>query len=140
LAALENQSNTLLKSQIQNTTATVMQQYYNIVRQEAYLTTIQKSIEASQERLNFVKTKQSIGVANEADFLQSNLDLNALLQAKQNQLVIIDQAKEDLLNTLVLPASTKINIADSIVVDGSLTLKYKIKAYKIQVFKVLNNK
>ena len=131
LAALENQSNTLLKSQIQNTTATVMQQYYNIVRQEAYLTTIQKSIEASQERLNFVKTKQSIGVANEADFLQSNLDLNALLQAKQNQLVIIDQAKEDLLNTLVLPASTKINIADSIVVDGSLILK-DIEAKSIQ--------
>jgi outer membrane protein TolC len=112
---LENQSNSFLQTQIQNTTATVMQQYYNIVRQQAYLTTIEKSIEASQQRLDIVKAKQKIGVANEADLLQSNLDLNALLQAKQNQLLVIDQAKDDLLNTII--------ISDSILVDGKLNYK-----------------
>lgn len=123
LAALENQSTSLLNAQIQNTTATVMQQYYNIVRQQAYLTTIQKSIDASAERLNIIKAKQKIGVANEADLLQSSLDLNALEQAKQNQLLVIDQAKQDLLNTLVLPANTQITIADSINIDTDLLLK-----------------
>jgi len=121
LAALENQSNSLLQTQIQNTTATVMQQYYNIVRQQAYLATIEKSIEASQQRLTIVKAKQQVGVANEADFLQSNLDLNALLQAKQNQLLVIDQAKSDLLNTLVMPANATITISDSIFVDSTLS-------------------
>jgi outer membrane protein TolC len=120
---LENQSNSFLQTQIQNTTATVMQQYYNIVRQQAYLTTIEKSIEASQQRLDIVKAKQKIGVANEADLLQSNLDLNALLQAKQNQLLVIDQAKDDLLNTMVMPAGTAIIISDSILVDGKLNYK-----------------
>jgi len=72
LAMLENQTNSFLQTQIQNTTATVMQQYYNIVRQQAYLTTIEKSIEASQQRLDIVKAKQKVGVANEADLLQSN--------------------------------------------------------------------
>jgi outer membrane protein TolC len=123
LAALENQSNSFLQTQIQNTTATVMQQYFNIVRQQAYLTTIEKSIEASQERLEIVKAKQKVGVANEAELLQTNLDLNALIQAKQNQLLVIDQAKEDLLNTMVMPANTKLTITDSIFVDGSLNLK-----------------
>ena len=123
LAALENQSNSFLQTQIQNTTATVMQQYFNIVRQQAYLTTIEKSIEASQERLDIVKAKQKVGVANEAELLQTNLDLNALIQAKQNQLLVIDQAKEDLLNTMVMPANTKLTITDSIFVDGSLNLK-----------------
>lgn len=123
LAAIENQTNSLLQTQIQNTTATVMQQYYNIVRQQAYLTTIEKSIEASQQRLDIVKAKQKLGLANEADFLQSNLDLNALIQAKQNQLLVIDQAKGDLLNTMVLPATTNIIIADSIFVDGNLNFK-----------------
>jgi outer membrane protein TolC len=123
LAALENQSNSFLQTQIQNTTATVMQQYFNIVRQQAYLTTIEKSIEASQERLEIVKAKQKVGVANEAELLQTNLDLNALIQAKQNQLLVIDQEKEDLLNTMVMPANTKLTITDSIFVDGSLNLK-----------------
>ncbi len=123
LAMLENQSNSFLQTQIQNTTATVMQQYYNIVRQQAYLTTIEKSIEASQQRLDIVKAKQKVGVANEADFLQSNLDLNALLQAKQNQLLVIDQAKDDLLNTMVMPAGSAIYISDSIFVDRNLVFK-----------------
>jgi outer membrane protein TolC len=122
LAALENQSNSFLQTQIQNTTATVIQQYYNVVRQQAYLTTIEKSIEASQQRLAIVKAKQNVGVANETDLLQSNLDLNALLQAKQNQLLVIDQAKGDLLNTMVMPANSTITISDSIFVDGTLNL------------------
>lgn len=122
LAALENQSNSVLQTQIQNTTATVMQQYYNIVRQQAYLATIQKSIEASEQRVAIIKTKQQVGVANDADFLQSSLDLNALLQAKQNQQLIIDQAKEDLLNNLVLPSNTKFTTVDSIFVDTKLLL------------------
>ena len=123
LAALENQSNSLLKAQMQNTVATVMQQYYNIIRQQAYLATIQKSIDASQQRLDIVKAKQNIGVANEADLLQSTLDLNTLLQAKENQLLVIGQAKSDLLNSLVLPANTNITIVDSIVVDKGLLIK-----------------
>jgi outer membrane protein TolC len=123
LAILETQSNSFLQTQIQNTTATVMQQYYNIVRQQAYLTTIEKSIEASQQRLDIVKAKQKLGVANEADLLQSNLDLNALLQAKQNQWLVIDQAKDDLLNTMVMPANAAITISDSIFVDGTLSFK-----------------
>ena len=120
LAALENQSNSFLATQIQNTTATVMQQYYNIIRQQVYLSTIQKSIDASQQRLDIIKEKQKVGVANEADLLQSNLDLNALVQAKENQILVIDQAKGDLLNSLIMPASSNIIIEDSIFVDGTL--------------------
>ena len=122
LASLETQNKSLLESQLLNTISTVMQQYYNVVRQQAFLKTIQKSIEASQQRLDIVKTRQEIGVANHTDLLQSNLDLNALLQAKQNQLLIIDQVKADLLNTIVMPASTSVVINDSIQIDDQLIL------------------
>jgi len=122
LASLETQNKSLLESQLLNTISTVMQQYYNVVRQQAFLKTIQKSIEASQQRLDIVKTRQEIGVANQTDLLQSNIDLNALLQAKQNQLLIIDQVKADLLNTIVLPATTPIVINDSIQIDDQLVL------------------
>jgi outer membrane protein TolC len=122
LASLETQNKALLESQLLNTISIVMQQYYNVVRQQAFLKTIQKSIETSKQRLEIIETRQKIGVANQADFLQSNLDLNALLQAEQNQLLIIDQAKADLLNTIVLPATTPVLINDSIQIDDRLVL------------------
>ena len=122
LASLETQNKSLLESQLLNTISTVMQQYYNVVRQQAFLKTIQKSIETSKQRLEIIETRQKIGVANQADFLQSNLDLNALIQAEQNQLLIIEQAKADLLNTIVLPATSPIVINDSIQIDDQLIL------------------
>ena len=122
LESLQTQNKFLLESQLLNTISTVMQQYYNVVRQQAFLKTIQKSIEASQQRLDIVKTRQQIGVANQTDLLQSNIDLNALIQAAQNQLLIIDQAKADLLNTIVMPATTSVIINDSIEIDNQLVL------------------
>ena len=122
LESLQTQNKFLLESQLLNTISTVMQQYYNIVRQQAFLKTIEKSIEASQQRLDIVKTRQQIGVANQTDLLQSNIDLNALLQAKQNQLLIIDQVKADLLNTIVMPATTPVVINDSIEIDDQIIL------------------
>jgi len=123
LAMIEKQNGFLLQSQMQNTTAQVMQQYYNVVRQQAYLKTIEKSIEASQQRVDIVKTRQQIGVANQTDVLQSNIDLNALLQAKQNQLLIIAQAKTDLARTINNneDISSSININDSISIDQQLS-------------------
>lgn len=124
LATIESQNKFLLQAQLQNTTSQVMQQYFNVVRQEAYLKTIEKSIDASKERVNIVKTREQVGVANQADILQSNLDLNALIQAKENQLLIIAQAKADLANTIVLQEAevNTMHFTDSINVDGTLTL------------------
>jgi outer membrane protein TolC len=122
LASIEKQSAAALQTQMLNTSSTVMQQYYNVIRQAAFLKTIEKSIEASEERVAIVKTRQEVGVANQADLLQSNLDLNALLQAKQNQLVVLAQVKADLYNSMVVPATSNYTFTDSIQVDGQLAL------------------
>ena len=122
LAMIEKQNGFLLQSQMQNTTAQVMQQYYNVVRQQAYLKTIEKSIEASQQRLDIVKTRQQIGVANQTDLLQSNIDLNALTQAKQNQLLIIAQAKTDLARTI----NNNEAISSSLVINDSIQIDTKL--------------
>ncbi len=122
LASIEKQSAAALQTQMLNTSSTVMQQYYNVIRQAAFLKTIEKSIEASEERVAIVKTRQEVGVANQADLLQSNLDLNALLQAKQNQLVVLAQVKADLYNSMVVPANSNYTFTDSIQVDGQLAL------------------
>ena len=122
LAMIEKQNGFLLQSQMQNTTAQVMQQYYNVVRQQAYLKTIEKSIEASQQRLDIVKTRQQIGVANQTDILQSNIDLNALQQGKQNQLLIIAQAKTDLARTI----NNKEDISSSLIINDTIQIDTKL--------------
>ncbi len=122
LASIEKQTEAALQTQMLNTSSTVMQQYYNVIRQAAFLKTIEKSIEASEERVAIVKTRQAIGVANQSDLLQSNLDLNALIQAKQNQLLVLEQVKADLYNSMVVPANSNYIFTDSIQVDQKLNL------------------
>jgi outer membrane protein TolC len=134
LASIQKQTEAVLQVQMLNTSSTVMQQYYNVIRQVAFLKTIEKSIEASEQRVAIVKTRQEIGVANQADLLQSSLDLNALLQAKQNQLLVLDQVKADLYNSMVLPANSNYIFTDSIQVDQKLILsdvESKMKAHPL---------
>ena len=134
LESIQKQTEAALQVQMLNTSSTVMQQYYNVIRQTAFLKTIEKSIEASEERVTIVKTRQEIGVANQADLLQSSLDLNALLQAKQNQLLVLDQVKADLYNTMVVPANSNYIFTDSIQVDQKMILsdvESKMKAHPL---------
>ena len=134
LASIEKQTEAALQVQMLNTSSTVMQQYYNVIRQAAFLKTIEKSIEASEQRVAIVKSRQAIGVANQTDLLQSSLDLNALLQAKQNQLLVLDQVKADLYNSMVVPANSNYVFTDSIQVDQQLNLsdiESKMKAHPL---------
>jgi outer membrane protein TolC len=134
LESIQKQTEAALQVQMLNTSSTVMQQYYNVIRQVAFLKTIEKSIEASEQRVAIVKTRQEIGVANQADLLQSSLDLNALLQAKQNQLLVLDQVKADLYNSMVVPANSNYIFTDSIQVDQKMILsdvESKMKAHPL---------
>ena len=122
LQQLESQSEQYLNSEVQNTMASVMTSYYDIVRQQAYIKTIDKSIDVAQQQLNIVKTQQSVGMANNADLFQSQISLNNLLQQRQAQLLVIDQAKTGLLLLLNLKPDSVINVNDTIVVDKTLVL------------------
>ena len=122
LEQLQKQSQSLLNSQIQNTIGSVMTGYYDIVRQQSYLKTIEKSIEASRQQLDIVQTRQSVGLANNADLFQAQIDLNALLQLQISQQLIIDQAKTELLRLLTLKPDSVINIQDTILVDKTINL------------------
>ena len=134
LESIQKQTEAALQVQMLNTSSTVMQQYYNVIRQLAFLKTIEKSIEASEQRVAIVKTRQELGVANQADLLQSSLDLNALLQARQNQLLVLDQVKADLFNSMVVPANSNYLFTDSIQVDQKMILsdvESKMKAHPL---------
>jgi outer membrane protein len=122
LEQLELQSEQYLNSQVQNTMSSVMVGYYDIVRQQAYLKSLDKSIDVAQKQLDIVKVQQSVGMANNADLFQSQINLNSLIQQKQAQLLVIDQAKTGLLLLLNLKPDSVITIVDTISVDKNILL------------------
>jgi outer membrane protein len=122
LATLVKQSEQQLNAQVQNILAGVMVGYYDIVRQQSYMKTIEKSIDASNQQLQIVQARQSVGLANNADLFQAQIDLNALLQTKQSQQLIIDQAKTELLRQLTINPDSAISIQDTIIVDRNIQL------------------
>ena len=122
LEQLQSQSEKYLNAQVQNIMASVMTGYYDIVRQQAYIKTIDQSIDVAQKRLDIVKAQQNVGMANNADLFQSQLDLNTLLQTRQSQLLIVEQAKTGLLSLLNLKPDSAIAVQDTIIVDKSIVL------------------
>ena len=123
LEELEKQNREYLNATIQNTIATVMTQYYDVVRQQSYLSTLDTSIAVGQQRVDIVKTQLSVGLANRADLLQSQIDLNALIQSRKIQELTIEQAKTSLLTTLSLKPDSIIIIEDTIIVDSTMMLE-----------------
>jgi outer membrane protein TolC len=120
LEQIAGQRQQLLTAQIQNTVASVMTQYYDVRRQEAYLKTIDGSIAVADKNLEIVTVRQSAGLANDADVFQAQLDLNALRQQRLNQELTIAQAKSELLNLLNEDIQSDISLSDSIAVNASL--------------------
>jgi len=122
LEELEKQGQEYISSQIQNVIAAVMTSYYDVVRQQSYLKTFDQSIAVAEKKLEIVKAQQSVGMANNSDLFQSQLDLNNLQLSKTQQQLVIDQAKTGLLTLLTLRPDSTITISDTILTDKSLVL------------------
>lgn len=120
LAQLQQQSIKLLSAQVQNIIADVSNAYFDVVRQQSYLVTIDRSIDAAQQRLDIVKTSQQAGLANNADLFQSQIDLNTLTQQRQAQELVIQQSKTELLRLLTLRTDSSITVRDSIRIDETV--------------------
>lgn len=120
LNELEKQSSQLLNAQIQNTIAAVMVKYYDIVRQQNYIRTLQQSIEVTQKRKDIIDVRKSVGLANNADTYQAQIDLNNSVEDMQNQQLILDQDITDLVNLISEKPGTQYAIQDTIIPDTTL--------------------
>lgn len=121
----------LLNAQIQNTLAAVTTGYYNVVRHQYFLKSILQSVEVSKQRLDILKNRKEVGLANNADIFQAQLDLNTLVQSVQQQQLVIDQSKTDLLNLIFVNPDSAITIADTILIDPAIRLaEIKLAALK----------
>lgn len=122
LEELQKLSEAQLAVQIQNVVAAVMLSYYDVVRQDDYLNTLNYTLQLAQKRLEIFQVRKDVGLANNADIFQAQIDANNILQNIAAQRLVLSQAKVDLVD-LMDSGDTSFVISDSITVDPSLALE-----------------
>jgi outer membrane protein TolC len=118
-----------IRNQVVNTVATVINTYYNIVRQKQQLLAIREQMSISMERVKLAEYKLDIGVGTKPDVLQSKVDLNAQKALELDQEKMIAQLKQEL-NRLMdpnggirdTPGSTTYDVTDTIPINHDLVL------------------
>ena len=100
LDELRAQGDLQLNAAIQQVLADVLLRYYTVVRQQRYVRTLESSVAVSRQKLSLVLTRQSVGLANNADRFQAELDLQRQLQTQRDQRLAVRQATAALLRAL----------------------------------------
>jgi outer membrane protein TolC len=122
LDALEALGDLQLNQRIQNTMAAIMMKYFDIVRQTNYLGILNRSLDVSKEKLTITTTRRSVGMANDADFLQAQIDQSTIEQTIKSQQLVIAQAKADLQVLMNSKSFYTYSVSDSISVDKAIVL------------------
>jgi outer membrane protein len=85
-----------LKAQIENSVASVINNYYGIVRQKELLTAIEKQMTIYEERVQLADKKLSVGLGSKPELLQARVDYNAQKAAQLTQQSLIAQLRDQL--------------------------------------------
>ncbi len=111
-----------IKNQVVNTVATVMNNYYNIVRQKQQLRSIEEQMSIDSERVRLAQYRLDVGVGIKPDLLQSKIDLNAQKAAQLQQHALIEQLKEQLNQAMAIPQFTSYDVLDTIAINTHISL------------------
>lgn len=111
-----------IKNQVINTIATVINTYYNIVRQKQLLKAVEEQMSLSRERVKLAQYKLDIGVGAKPDVLQSKVDNNAQKAIQLEQQTLIAQLKEQLNQAMNVKDAAPYDVTDSIPINTKLSL------------------
>jgi outer membrane protein TolC len=129
-----------IKNQIVNTVATVMNNYYNIVRQKQQLRSIEEQMSIDSERVRLAQYRLDVGVGIKPDLLQSKIDLNAQKAAQLQQQALIEQLKEQLNQAMAAPQFTMYDVVDTITINTGISLGEVMNAAEKNPFMLLAKK
>ena len=111
-----------IKNQIVNTVATVINNYYDIVRQKQQLKATEEQMSVYEDRVKLAEAKFEIGTGIKPDVLQGKVDLNAQIAARMQQITLISKLKEQLNQQMNVASNTAYDVMDSIPVNMYLSL------------------
>lgn len=120
LIEFERLGSLMVKDQVINSIAQVVNGYYNIVRQKQQLDAIEKQIAIDEERVLLADKKLSVGLGSKPELLQAKVDLNADKAQQLTQLTLIDQLREQLNRLVGFETHARYEVSDSIPLNTSL--------------------
>lgn len=113
-------SELVIKDQINNTVAQVINTYFGIVREKQQLKAIGEQIGVSEERVKLAEKKLQVGTGGKPEYLQAKIDLNAFRTAALQQEALILQLKEQLNLLLGMDLLDSYDVSDSIPIQLDL--------------------
>ncbi len=117
-----------IRNQMVASVASVINNYYNIVRQKQQLRAIEEQMGINEERVKVAEKKLSVGLGAKPELLQGKVDLNAQKAARLNQLTLIEQLKEQLNQLMNVALNTRYEVSDSITFTGNIVLGHLMSA------------
>ncbi|NII29119.1 TolC family protein [Pseudoflavitalea sp. X16] len=120
LEELEKLGELGVKTQVINTVAAVVNNYYNIVRQKQQLKAVEEQISINEERVKLADKKLSVGLGSKPELLQARVDLNAQKAAQLQQLTLIAQLRDQLNQLIGFRTGATYHVSDSIPLNTSL--------------------
>lgn len=112
----------VVKDQVNNTIADVVNNYYNIVRHKQQLKAVEEQMAVSEDRYKLAKYRFEIGVGIKPEVLQAQIDFNAQKAAQLTTLTLIQQLRQSLNRLMNITPDRTYKVSDSIPVNTNLTL------------------
>ena len=112
-----------VKDQIVTSVASVINSYYDVVRQKQQLKAIEEQISINDERVQLAERRFSVGLGAKPELLQAKVDLNAQRAARLTQETLIAQLKEQLNRLIGFPTTRTYEVSDSIPFNPSLQIE-----------------
>ncbi len=114
LEQLESLGKTNLQNTVQQTTAAVLQNYYDIVRGRMQERALAEVIALNEERLRIAEARLAAGFAAQTDALQARIDLNQRRADLILQQTATSNAKRSLNRLLVRPSETAFSVDETL--------------------------
>lgn len=116
------QGSLTIKNTVVNTVATVINTYYDIVRQKQQLRNVEEQMTLAADRLRLSQYKFDIGAGIKPDVLQAQIDLNNSNAAQLTQQTLIAQRKQTLNQLMNVAPAADYKVSDTIPVKTDLIL------------------
>lgn len=109
-----------VKTQVVNSIAAIINNYYNIVRQKQQLRAIEEQMSINEERVKIADRKLSVGLGSKPELLQARVDLNAQRAARLQQQTLIAQLRDQLNQLIGFRTGSLYEVTDSIPINMGL--------------------
>lgn len=112
-----------VRNQMMNTTANIISNYFNIIRQKQQLRAVQELMKVSEERVKLAEKNFQVGTGGKPELLQAKVDLNSQRTAILSQETLIQQLKDQLNGSLGMELPDVYDVSDSIPINLSITME-----------------